>query len=103
MTNWILIDLAAVLIAFVLVELRWPLQRPRLSRPTPQSPVDEAPMDNTVWPTGYPHDAPDQPFTITGALMAMRLHDKCPDTCPRKSAATQALRDAHVSPSLGVR
>ncbi|NQE93117.1 hypothetical protein [Nocardia terpenica] len=88
--------------AFTLAELCLPLRAPQRSAFIRHS-HGKSPMDETVWTPGFPHDAPDEPFTVTGAVMALKLHNGCPDNCPRKYAAAQALRDAHVSPSTGVR
>ncbi|ATL66788.1 hypothetical protein [Nocardia terpenica] len=103
MTTWILIDLGVVLAVFTVVELLWPLRPGRPHARLTDHSVDEASMDDTVWPNGFPHDAPDEPFTVTGALMALQRHGSCPDSCARKTAAAQALRDAHICPSTGVR
>ncbi len=79
-----------------------PLQTHRHSVLTPSHPR-KPPMDEAVWALGFPHDAPDESFNVPAALMAMRLHAGCPDSCLRKTAAAQALREAGYSESMGIR
>lgn len=98
--TWSLILLAGGMIAFTVAALCLPLRAPRHHTLHPHR---ESPMDGTVWAPGFPHDAPDEPLTVTGALMAMQLHGDCPASCARKTAAAQTLREAHISPSMGVR
>lgn len=98
-----IISLIAALVVITIAELALPLRQPRHAYTTAPIHPAEDDMDTTIWAPGWPHDAPDEPLTVTGALMAMKLHAGCPNRCARKTAAAQALRDAHVSPSLGVR
>ncbi|MEV0299292.1 hypothetical protein [Nocardia sp. NPDC050710] len=51
-----------------------------------------------LWPAGWPHEAPDRPFTVIEARQALRRHRPCNvDRCARKSAATKALAAAGYS------
>jgi hypothetical protein len=56
--------------------------------------------DTARWPTGWPHEAPDRPLTVTEAHQAMQAHRGCrADQCPRKAAARQTLIAAgHMKP-----
>lgn len=50
--------------------------------------------DAGVWPTGWPHEAPDHPLTSPEAHLTMQRHRDCrTDQCPRKAAARQVLID----------
>lgn len=54
-------------------------------------------MEPDVWPTGWPHEAPETPFSVAQAQLTMRRHRECNrGTCPRKSAAWQVLVDNNV-------
>ena len=45
-----------------------------------------------MWAPGWPHERPEQPFTLAEAHQAMRSHSDCRvDVCARKSAAWTAL------------
>ncbi|BDT95731.1 hypothetical protein IFM12275_57070 [Nocardia sputorum] len=51
--------------------------------------------DAGMWPTGWPHEAPDTPLSVTEAHLAMQRHRACrTDQCPRKAAARQTLIEA---------
>ncbi|WP_067467336.1 hypothetical protein [Nocardia amamiensis] len=53
------------------------------------------PADARLWPIGWPHEAPDQPLSVSEAHWTMQRHRGCrADECPRKAAARQALIDA---------
>lgn len=56
-----------------------------------------------MWSNNWPHEAPEEPFTITGALMAIHAHGHCSDTCGRKAAAERVLNAAHLTHSMGLR
>jgi hypothetical protein len=59
-------------------------ERPRTEHPDPG-----------LWPTGWPHEAPDNPLSVPEAHRIMQQHRMCrADQCPRKAAARQALIDA---------
>ncbi|WP_067475513.1 hypothetical protein [Nocardia amamiensis] len=46
-------------------------------------------------PTGWPHEAPDHPLSVSEAHWTMQRHRGCrADQCPRKAAARQTLIDA---------
>jgi hypothetical protein len=54
-------------------------------------------MEPDVWPTGWPHEAPETPFTVPQAQLTMRRHRECArGSCPRKGAAWQVLVDNNV-------
>ncbi|MEU2039131.1 hypothetical protein [Nocardia niwae] len=51
--------------------------------------------DAALWPTGWPHEAPETPLSVTEAHLTMQRHRTCrADQCPRKAAARQTLIDA---------
>lgn len=62
--------------------------------------ADDALLDRTVLPHGWPHEAPDQPFSVELAHQAMQRHAACTiERCARKRAAYRALIDArHITP-----
>ncbi|MEV6323527.1 hypothetical protein AB0M45_20370 [Nocardia sp. NPDC051787] len=62
--------------------------------------AEDALLDRSVYPTAWPHEAPDQPLTPEAAHYAMQRHASCPiDTCARKRAAHNALIEAgHIVP-----
>ena len=64
-------------------------------RPRP-SPVARPEM----WPLGWPHEAPDEPFTVDRAHTVMQQHRRCGlDGCARKRAAFRVLIEAgHAVP-----
>ncbi|MEV6559589.1 hypothetical protein AB0M22_27985 [Nocardia sp. NPDC051756] len=48
-----------------------------------------------MWPEGWPHEAPEQPLSVSEAHWTMQRHCECrADECPRKAAARQALIEA---------
>ncbi len=63
--------------------------------PIPSHVADGEELVADVWPAGWPHEAPERPFTLFEARQAMRRHRPCHiDRCARKAAATRALRAA---------
>jgi hypothetical protein len=51
--------------------------------------------DPGLWPTGWPHEAPEHPLSVSEAHQTMQRHRECrADQCPRKAAARQTLIDA---------
>lgn len=51
--------------------------------------------DARLWPTGWPHEAPEHPLSVPEAHQTMQHHRQCcADQCPRKAAARQVLIDA---------
>ncbi|MFD8244590.1 MULTISPECIES: hypothetical protein [Nocardia] len=51
--------------------------------------------DMGLWPTGWPHEAPEHPLSVPEAHATMQRHRGCrADGCPRKAAARQTLIDA---------
>ncbi|WP_454196618.1 hypothetical protein [Nocardia sp. Marseille-Q1738] len=53
------------------------------------------PADARLWPTGWPHEAPDHPMSVSEAHATMQRHKGCrADQCQRKAAARQTLIDA---------
>jgi hypothetical protein len=45
-----------------------------------------------VWPVGWPHEAPETPFTVAQAHVVMQQHRRCAaERCPRKRAAFRVL------------
>ncbi|MFG3616651.1 hypothetical protein [Nocardia sp. NPDC047654] len=57
--------------------------------------VAEQRMDNTLWATGFPIDAPERDLGIHEAHMTMQRHRGCrADECRRKAAARQILISA---------
>ncbi|RDI53896.1 hypothetical protein [Nocardia mexicana] len=69
---------------------------PTLTHPAPEEPA----MDTSVWPVGWPHEAPDRPMSVSDARHSMQRHRDCyREDCPRKRAAYQTLVDAgHIKP-----
>ncbi|WP_139347827.1 hypothetical protein [Nocardia donostiensis] len=58
---------------------------------------------DTMWAPGWPHEAPDQPLSITEAHQAMQRHRSClREECARKRAAWDTLVDAgRIKPDVG--
>ncbi|MGW6699660.1 hypothetical protein [Nocardia sp. NPDC055049] len=57
--------------------------------------ADDDLLDRTVLVDGWPHEAPDQPFTVEGAQQAWQGHMSCSlEVCARKRAAARTLVDA---------
>ncbi|MGN2634709.1 hypothetical protein ACTD5D_00640 [Nocardia takedensis] len=82
-----LLALVSGLLAVIVGSVWWPL--PSHAAPA----ADEHVHD--MWPAGRPHEAPDRPFTLFEARQALRRHHPCQtDRCPRKAAASRALRAA---------
>jgi len=49
-------------------------------------------MDATMWPTNWPHEAPDGPLSVAESHQTMQRHLTClREDCPRKSAAYMVL------------
>ncbi len=59
----------------------------------PATPVSRGDtMDVSVWPIGWPHEAPDEPMSVSDAHLAMQRHRSCRrEECPRKRAAYHTL------------
>ncbi len=57
-------------------------------------------MDSSLWPTGWPHNAPDKPLSIPEAHQTMQRHRPCDRTeCGRKQAAwTVLVRAGRIKP-----
>ncbi|MEV5649015.1 hypothetical protein AB0L57_12260 [Nocardia sp. NPDC052254] len=52
-------------------------------------------VDGSVWPIGWPHEAPDSVMSVPEAHVAMQRHRGCRrEECPRKRAAYLTLVDA---------
>jgi hypothetical protein len=50
--------------------------------------------DPGLWPTGWPHEAPEHPLSVSEAHQTMQRHRECrADQCPRKAAARRTLID----------
>ena len=104
---------AAVLVLGAVIALCvtvvWPRSRPAwrgrgevgAARPAPGPGGDT--MDVSVWPIGWPHEAPEGPMSVNEAHAAMQRHRSCRrDECPRKRAAYQALVEAgRIRPDSG--
>ncbi len=60
-------------------------------------------MDVSLWPTGWPHEVPDDPMTVGEAHQTMQRHRGClRDECPRKSVAYLTLVEAgRIRPDSG--
>ncbi|MGW4715592.1 hypothetical protein [Nocardia sp. NPDC004260] len=60
-------------------------------------------MDATLWPMGFPHDAPDHALGVEEAQMTMLRHRACRvGECPRKTAAWRVLVEAgRIRPDAG--
>ncbi|WP_433523572.1 hypothetical protein ACQPZ2_43090 [Nocardia pseudovaccinii] len=61
---------------------------------------DDELLDRSVLPLGWPHEAPERPFSIDQAHHAMQRHASCPlDSCARKRTAHKVLVEAgHIVP-----
>ncbi|MBF6174024.1 hypothetical protein [Nocardia blacklockiae] len=73
---------------------RWPWRREASefddARPAPVPGGDT--MDVSVWPIGWPHEAPEEPMSVSDAHLAMQRHRSCHrEECPRKRAAYRTL------------
>ena len=75
----------------------------RRTRPPRHNPLSTQPQCDALPTMWLLHEPPEVPFTVGGAIMAMRGHDRCPDSCRRKAAAAGTLNAAGVNPSLGLR
>lgn len=103
-TNYALIGTSLLLIAATACFYLMPLRAPKNAGKHRLSPAieDSQTMDATLWPTGFPHDAPDEPFTVFQAHKAMQLHRNCQkEECPRKSAAFRTLVEAGTIKPVG--
>ncbi|MGW5377416.1 hypothetical protein ACWESM_18420 [Nocardia sp. NPDC003999] len=62
--------------------------------------LDDELTGREMLPHAWPHEAPERPFTIEGAHLAMQRHAGCPaDSCARKRAAQKILVEAkHMVP-----
>ncbi|MFF0531274.1 hypothetical protein ACFYT3_23170 [Nocardia amikacinitolerans] len=50
--------------------------------------------DTGMWPTGWPHEAPDEPPSVPEAHRTMQRHRTCrTEECPRKAAAFKVLME----------
>lgn len=89
-----LLGLGAALTCLAAAAYTAPFRQPRAI--TPATPATRnARMDASVWPRGWPHDAPDDPFTVDEAHKTMQRHCGClRDECPRKAAAYLTLVEA---------
>ncbi|WP_246011768.1 hypothetical protein [Nocardia mexicana] len=60
-------------------------------------------MDVSVWPIGWPHEAPEEPMSVSDAHLAMQRHRGCRrEECPRKRAAYQTLvEEGRLKPDSG--
>ncbi|MBB5911344.1 hypothetical protein BJY24_000211 [Nocardia transvalensis] len=60
-------------------------------------------MDVSVWPIGWPHEAPDEPLSVSEAHLVMQRHRSCRrEECPRKRAAYQTLvSEGRLKPDSG--
>lgn len=60
-------------------------------------------MDASLWPLGWPHEAPEEPLTVAEAHLTMQRHCSCQrEKCPRKAAAYQTLVEAgRLTPDTG--
>lgn len=58
-------------------------------------------FDARLWPTHWPHDAPDRPFSTVEAHQVMQRHIDCTiRRCARKRAAWDTLvRAGHATPA----
>ncbi|MFF0487870.1 hypothetical protein ACWDSJ_19430 [Nocardia sp. NPDC003482] len=57
----------------------------------------------SVWPLGWPHEAPEEPLSVNEAHLTMQRHRGClREECPRKRAAYQTLVEAgRIRPDSG--
>ncbi|WP_280268955.1 hypothetical protein [Nocardia wallacei] len=81
-----------------------PQRNPVESDDRPPAPVPGGDtMDVSVWPIGWPHEAPDEPMSVSDAHLAMQRHRGCRrEECPRKRAAYQTLVDeGRLKPDSG--
>lgn len=84
-----LLVLISGLLAVIAGTVWWPIPQHAAAAADGDEPVRD------VWPTGWPHEAPDRPFTLFEARQAMRRHRPCQaERCARKAAAARALRAA---------
>ncbi len=52
-------------------------------------------FQSSIWPIGWPHEAPERPLSVNEAHLTMQRHRGClREECPRKQAAYQALVEA---------
>ncbi|QIS23696.1 hypothetical protein [Nocardia terpenica] len=96
-----IISLIAALTAVAAAAVLLPPRQPRHA-PSPAliHPAEDD-MDTTMWPTGWPHEAPDHSLSTIEAHLTMQRHKRCRlDTCARKRAAWTVLVAAgHIDPA----
>lgn len=86
-----LLVLISGLLAVIAGTVWWPL---------PSQVVDHDDLVREIWPAGWPHEAPERPFSVIEARHALRRHRPCnPDRCARKAAASRTLRAAGYAES----
>lgn len=100
MTTVIVSGMIAALAALATAALRIPIRPPRHQSVLTRPPTEELAMNMTVWPIGWPHEAPDRPFSVADAHRVMQGHRGCQrDECLRKRAAYDTLVGAgHIKP-----
>ncbi|MBF6333460.1 hypothetical protein [Nocardia transvalensis] len=64
---------------------------------------DARAADAGLWPTGWPHEAPDRPLSVPEAQKTMQRHRDClKENCPRKKSAWRTLVEAgKIKPDTG--
>ncbi|WP_280371212.1 hypothetical protein [Nocardia wallacei] len=98
-----LTGITAALIVMAVIAVYAPERPPRFTPSSSLIHPPESEMDVSVWPQGWPHEAPDEPMTITEAHWTMQRHRSCDrGECPRKSMAYQLLVEAgRIRPDSG--
>lgn len=90
----------AVCVVAVTVSWLWPTRIPQgrsVAEIRDRVEQEDALMDRTIWPVGYPHEAPAQPMGVIEAQLTMQRHRTCQlGVCPRKTVAWNVLVEAGV-------
>ncbi|WP_405137493.1 hypothetical protein [Nocardia sp. NBC_01388] len=98
LTTSLVPGLIVTLAAFAYGALRLPLTEPRHAAPTRLRTTQDHPIDISLWPPGWPHEAPEQPLSLLEAHQAMQSHLTCTTKeCGRKAAAFDVLTGAGVT------
>jgi len=99
-TSLLLGLLTAALLALAVASWFAPLRQPR--RALSSADKDHTLMDSTMWPPGWPHNAPDRPMGTPEAHQTMQRHRNCRrEECPRKNTAyTTLVAVGHIKPDV---
>ncbi|MFD0361904.1 hypothetical protein ACFQZZ_10665 [Nocardia sp. GCM10030253] len=88
-----LLALVSGLLVVIAAAVWWPVpSQQRLGMRDLHRRAERARLIGEVWPAGWPHEAPELPFTVAEAGRVLQRHRQCHiDRCARKSAAFRIL------------